>query len=102
MKITIKGIEYDFTIGLAALRQLEKNTGKAFSQIDEISPLEMFPEIARATLTARNKDFDLSLDEIIYEMDSNPELLNTVMDTFFDYMDQWQNATDKKKRGKRM
>lgn len=101
MKITIKGVEYDFTIGLAALRQLEINTGKAFSQIDEMSPLDVFPQVALATLMARNKDFALTIEDIINEMDDNPEILDTVVDAFYAYMEQWENAADKKKRNKR-
>lgn len=97
----IKDIEYDFTIGLGALRQLEKNTGKAITQLEEISPVELFPQVAHATLVARNKNYSLTLDELIYEMDSNPGLLDLVIETFSNYMDDWGKSHGKKKAGQK-
>lgn len=101
MKIEIKKVEYDFTIGLGALRQLEKNTGKGITQFDDISPVELFPQVAHATLMARNKDYSLTLDELIYEMDSTPEILDLTIDAFLRYMDDWGKTQGKKKVGQK-
>lgn len=101
MKIKIKEVEYDFTIGLGALRQLEKNTGKAITQLEDISPVELFPQVAHATLEARNKDYSLTLDELIYEMDSIPEILDLVIVAFSDYMENWGRSQGKKKAGQK-